>query len=486
MSDMGFAIAATGLSADTAQLDTASNNLANVNTPGYAAEQVNLVPEPASGPFGSGQGVLIGSISRLTDAVFAAAKVSAEGASSAANQTKQVMSSIESIFPEPSSTGIASQFSALWSDLSTLAANPNQAGAQQTVVSAAQTLTNSISDSFTQLANLSSSLQSQVGTGANGGGSLAQVNGLLAQVAQLNGGIAQGSAGGQNVNSLLDQSSAIVDKLAGLIGVTTSSGANGMVSVYVNGIQLVSGDVAQKLSATGSAATHNLGITTSFGASVDAKGSIGAMISAVNSTIPSYVSQLNSVADSLANQMNNLQANGMDANGDPGSAIAPSGYTGTILPNIFVNSGSSTTYTSSSPGFDSAATIAVSPTLAANVSLIATASAPGPNNSNVIGQPTLDGSNAQAMAALGSSPSGPAVVYQNMIGMLGTQTVDANNVAASAAALATTAKNNLSAISGVHMNAEELKVMSAQNAYQAVTRVISAMNSSLQSLIQAV
>ena len=52
----------------------------------------------------------------------------------------------------------------------------------------------------------------------------------------------------------------------------------------------------------------------------------------------------------------------MDANGDPGSAIA-GGYTGTILPNIFVDDGSPTTYTASA---NSAASIAVSSAYAAN------------------------------------------------------------------------------------------------------------------------
>ena len=98
---------------------------------------MDLTPEAAAGPLGVGQGVVVGSVSELTDAVYEAGNVAAEGVQGAATQTSQVMSSVESIFPEPSSTGIASQLSSLWSDLSTLATNPNQVGAEQAVVGAA-------------------------------------------------------------------------------------------------------------------------------------------------------------------------------------------------------------------------------------------------------------------------------------------------------------------------------------------------------------
>ena len=483
MSDMGLSIAASGLAADSALLDTASNNLANISTPGYATEQVNLPPEGAVGLLGVGQGVIVGSVGQLTDAVYAAANVAAEGIKGAATQANQTMNSIEAIFPEPSSTGIASQLSALWSDLSTLASNVNQVGAEQAVVGAAQSVATSINSSFTQLSQLSSSLQSQVGTGVNDGGTLAQANSLLQQVAQLNVGIVAGTTGGQNVNALSDKSSAAVNQLAKLLGVSATTGANGTVSVYLRGVQLVGGDVAQTLSATGSAATSNLNIVTAYGVNVNPQGSIGASLAAVNSTIPTYEQYLNSVADSLATSLNTLQANGMSANGTPGMAIAGGG---TALPNIFVDGGSSTTYTTSSPGFNSAATIAVSPALLASPSLIATASAPGPGNTNVIGTPTLDGSNAQAMAALATSTTGPDAQYRMMIGALGTEAANVSSASTLASNLATTAANNVSSISGVNQNTQEMNILAAQNAFQANSKVVAAINVSLQALLGAV
>jgi flagellar hook-associated protein 1 FlgK len=482
VSDFGLSIAASGLNADTAELDTASNNLSNINTPGYAQEVVNLSPEAAAGPLQAGRGVTVASVSELTDAVYESANVAAEGVQGAANQTNQVMSSIEAVFPEPTSDGLSAQLSTFWSDLSTLAANPNQAGAQQTVAADAGGLAEALNSTSTQLSQLSSSLQSEVGTGAADSGTLAQVNQLLNQVAQLNQGIVAGDSAGQNINALSDERRSAVDQLAGFLGISTSTTAGGALTINSGGVQLVSGDIAQTLVSTGSAATENLGIATSSGVALQPSGSIGADLTAVNSTLPGYQAQLSAVANALAGGLNALQANGMAANGDPGSAIA-GGYTGTILPNIFVDQGSTSTFT---PSNMSAATIAVSSAYLADPSLIATAAAPGPSNSNVIGTPTLDSANAQAMAALAGSTSGPDTLYRSLIGTLGTQASDASGTSTAATNLATTAAGNLASISGVNQNQQEVDILSAQNAFQAASQAINAINQSFQSLLQAV
>jgi flagellar hook-associated protein 1 FlgK len=468
--------------ADSAELDTASNNLSNINTPGYAREVVNLSPEAAAGPLQAGRGVAVASVSSLTDAVYEAANVAAVGVQGAAGTTNQVMTSIESIFPEPSGNGLSAQLSTFWTDLSTLAANPNQAGAQQTVAADANGLAGALNTTSSQLSQLAASLQAEVGTGSGDSGTLAQVNGLLSQVAQLNQGIVAGDAAGQNVNALGDERRSAVGQLAGFLGITTSTAPDGALTVNSGGVQLVSGNVAQTLVSTGSAATGNLGVATSSGVALQPAGSIGADLTAVNTTLPGYQSQLSAVANALAGSLNTLQAGGMAANGDPGSAIA-GGFTGTVLPNIFVDQGSATTYTGSSM---SAASIAVSPAFLADPSLIATAAAPGPGNSNVIGTATLDSANAQAMAALASSPTGPDASYQSLIGTLGTEASNAAGTATAASNLATTAAGNLASISGVNQNQEEVDILSAQNAFQAASQAINAINQSFQSLLQAV
>ena len=231
MSDMGLSISASGLAASSAELNTASNNLANVSTPGYATEQVNLSPEAAAGPLVTGQGVVVGSVSRLSDAIYSAVSVAAAGVQGAAVQTNQVMSSIQTVFPEPSTNGLASQLNTFWSSVATLASNPSQVGAEQAVVGAAQNVALTLNNSSTQLSQIASSLQTSIGSGSGDGGTLAQVNSLLKQVAQLNAQIVAGAVSGQNANSLVDQSTAAVNTLAGLMGLTSTTGPHGTVAL---------------------------------------------------------------------------------------------------------------------------------------------------------------------------------------------------------------------------------------------------------------
>jgi flagellar hook-associated protein 1 FlgK len=304
-------------------------------------------------------------------------------------------------------------------------------------------------------------------------------------VATLNSGIVEGRSGGQNPNALSDQVTSDVNQLATLLGVNAVTQSNGTTTVLLNGVQLVIGNVAQQLAATGSGATTNLAVTTNNGVVVSAGGSIGSNLTAVNTTIHDYMQQLNGVADSLATNLNALQSSGMNAAGDPGSAIA-GGFPGTILPPIFVDNGSSNAYTTASGSFNSAASIEISPALLASPSLIATASAPGPGNSNTIGTATLDGSNAQAMAALASLANGPDATYQTLIGALGNQASSASAFSTISSGQAQTAASNLSSISGVNENNEEVALMTAQNAFQATSQVVNAINASFQSLLSAV
>jgi Flagellar hook-associated protein len=132
--------------------------------------------------------------------------------------------------------------------------------------------------------------------------------------------------------------------------------------------------------------------------------------------------------------------------------------------------------TSTTPGA-AASSISVNPAVASNPYLIAAASQGGGPS---------DGSNAQAMASLYDSSSGPDQAYATMIGSLGAYVQTANEQAQAAQSLATSATAVNQAVSGVNIDQEMVEMLSYQQAYQASAKVISTVNTMINSLMQAV
>jgi len=481
MSDLTLNIAASGIEADQAELDTAANNLSNVSTPGYAEEVVNLSNMTPSTTSGVGEGVAVQSVTEDGSSLYDQLNLVSQGQLGSANEAASIQNLTQNAFPEPSTTGLQSQLSQLWTGLSTLATQPSSTAAQQSVVQDASEVSQRLNSTYSQLSDVAQQLSNDFqGQGTTSGGYVGQANQLINQIATLNGNIVAGQNGGRDVNSLVDQRRQAVDQLGTLLGVRTTTEPDGTLTVMSGGIQLVSSTNAVDLQATGSASSGDLGLETTNGNVLPAGGQIGALLTGVSTTIPTYQSQLSSVADSLAQSLNTLQSNGVSPTGIPGatsSAGAPP-YAGAFLPSIFVNNASPTTYT---PGSGSAQSIAVNPTLLANPSLLATAS-----GSATPGSATIDPTTAQAMAAVGQAFGGPDDLYQALVGLVGSQTSEANNNQTSAQALSDSTAAQLSSVDGVDTNQETVNMLSAQQAYQATAAVINSTTTALEALLAAV
>ena len=303
MSDLTLQIAASGIEADEAELDTAAQNLSNVSTPGYAQEIVNLANNTPSATTGVGQGVTITSVSEGSSSLYDQLNLVSQGQLGAANESASIQSLAQNAFPEPSTTGLSSQLSQLWTDLSTLATQPSSTAAQGAVVQDASQVAQTLNGSYSQLSDVAQQLSNDFeGEGTTNGGYVGQANQLINQIASLNGSILAGQNGGSNVNSLVDQRREAVDQLGTLLGVRTTTEANGTMTVTSGGIQLVSSTNAVDLQATGSTTSGDLSVETTAGDILPAGGQIGAILTGVNTTIPTYQSQLSTVADSLATE----------------------------------------------------------------------------------------------------------------------------------------------------------------------------------------
>jgi len=303
--------ALTGLDAFDAGITTVSENLTNASTPGYAVESVSTVTAQDI-PGQPGVGVEAPQISRAADGFAAGVLRTANTAGQAASVQSTALTDISNALQN--SGDIQSTMNQFFDDLGTLAAAPTDQGAQQTVLSDAQSVTGSFQSAA---ASLTGSL-----TTANTG--LAQdvtsANSLLSQLAVINKGLATAP----NDPSLLDQQESALNSLSALLPVNVLPQADGQALVYSGGTMLLDESGAQTLTLTpGNGATPPSVTAGSENAPLSltaSDGEIGATISTYQSGATA-LQGLNAVAAIFAASVNTVQAEGLTATGTPGGPL---------------------------------------------------------------------------------------------------------------------------------------------------------------------
>ncbi len=452
MGDIALTIASTGLNAAAAAMDTISNNLSNVNTPGYLAETTDLVTNPSGLMLGIGGGVRVAGISQSGDWLLTANAQQTQGGLSQLSALQQVLQTTQSAFQEPSTTGLSAALSNFWQSWDSVAQNPSDPAARTDVLGAAQTVTSDLNSAAQQLSTIQADTTTQLST------TLTEANGLLSQVASLNRQIVTTQGAGESPNALIDQRNQVMNQLATDIGAVGQPQTDGTLQVMVGNSVVVSAGAWDSLSTTGSGPNEAV-TATANGTTVDSPlttgtispgGQAAGLLTAINSYIPKYQAALDSVARDLASTVNTQLEQGYTASGTTGAANDL--FTGTTAATIGV--------AITDPAGIAAAT---DPTAAAN-----------------------DGSNAQAMAELYNSATGPDQAYRTLVEQIGSDTQTTNNQVTTQTAVATAAQQNLQAVTGVNTDQQMVALINFQQAYQASAKVISTVDQAMQSLLAAV
>lgn len=361
----GLDIGASALRAAQQQLDTAAHNVANASTPGYSRQVVSLVESPSytvpafdrSGMPGQiGTGVAVAAITRVRD-TFLDGQVQTQTALQNEWSTRdQELSKVESIFPEPSSSGLGNTISQYFSAWQDVASDPSSMSARTALTEQASSLAMQINSDSTQLATVSSGIDSEVSQ------QITSVNNLATQIASLNGQIQRVTISGNNPNDLLDQRTQLLTQLSAILPSTVMTEKDGTITVEVGGTDLVSNVTARQLVTSTDGAGH-ITPTWSDGSAVSIQsGQLKALLDVRDNDVAGYQSQLDSLAKGIADSTNTLHEAGTDANGNPGQAIF--------------------TYHAGDP----AMSLAVNQAVAANPQLIAASAAPNtPGDGSVAG-----------------------------------------------------------------------------------------------------
>src|ERR1035437_484704 len=167
----GLDIGASALRAAQQMLDTAAHNVANANTPGYSRQRVSVVEAPPytvptfnrSGlPGQIGSGVTVQAITSVRDN-FLNLQVQAQASLKGEWDTRQQeLAKVESIFPEPSTSGLGSVISKYWSAWQDVASDPTSTAARTALTEQAASLSMEVNRDSPQLGMIATGIDSQV------------------------------------------------------------------------------------------------------------------------------------------------------------------------------------------------------------------------------------------------------------------------------------------------------------------------------------
>jgi len=319
-----FQISVSALQAFQTAINTTSNNIANASTPGFDVETTNLteaVPQP-DGTSTVGSGVDVSGVSRAFSQTAANQLNTSQSTLSQLTEMQNFSSQIDNLFGT-NLGGVSTAIQTFFSAASTVANDPASTASRQALLSDAQGVASSFQSAGGQLNSLNASVNSQITS------DVTQINSISSAIAALNSQIATatGQNGGQAPNELLDQRDQQISNLSQLVGVSTTTQANGAVNVFVgNGQPLVVGTQASSLTTVPNqfnASQLEVGSSTAAGSisSQITTGDLGGVLAARSQVIDPALNQLGQIATTLSQTVNAQQAQGLDLNGNFGAPI---------------------------------------------------------------------------------------------------------------------------------------------------------------------
>ena len=234
------------LQANQIALQTAGNNIANVNTTGYSRQTAVMsnVAGQFSGSGYIGKGVEVSTIERTYSEFLnrqaGLASATSSGDTARADKLKQ----LETLF-QGGKDGLGAAVSDMLNAFSDVASSPTDLTARTVALTRVSETALRMSNTATSMDDLQQSVTLELKN------KVTSINSLATGIASVNEKIARAKGNGQTPNDLLDQRDQLVRELNQYIQTTSIPATDGTLGIFIGGSQaLVLGNTAAKLSLT--------------------------------------------------------------------------------------------------------------------------------------------------------------------------------------------------------------------------------------------
>lgn len=287
-------------------IDTAGHNLANVNTPGYSRQRIQLGSNEALRFFQGdwryqGQGVQMTALSRARDMMVEQRWRTQLGQNGRAATTAAGLGALSGVYGEPGLDGISASLDRFFNQWSAFAADPGDSGARHGVQREGQALADRVRGAWQSLDALAAAAAKDALA------TIGQINSIAARIAELNSQIAGSSADHQAPNDLLDARDSAVRELSALVDTRVSTGPGGAYVVHAAGFLLVTDSGPREFPATFDAATGTVsadGVTYAV-----REGELAGTLRTV-SAARSQQAQLDRLANAIRKSVNDIHRTG--------------------------------------------------------------------------------------------------------------------------------------------------------------------------------
>jgi flagellar hook-associated protein 1 FlgK len=445
-----FEIGRRALRANQVGINVTGRNIANVNTPGYTRQSLQLNASSTGAAFEESQFGVV----QIRDQ-FVETRLQSETAISGRLSAKRdALSPVDTVFSNTDAPGgLQSALTGFFGAFRDLEAQPASVPLRSNLILKADTLVSAFHSTRQRLVDTRSDANESVFHTVD------EANVISKKIADLNVEVSIVKRSGGDNTALLDQRGEAVRKLAELTGARALEAGDGQITVSLgNGKPLVVGDQVFELNAN-TQADGSVEILLEGEAAVISDGRLRGLQDAITE-IGGHITNLDQLAESIAGRVNTLHASGSDLDGNAGVDFFATPSSGTVT----------------------AANLEVSSAIAANPRLVVTA-ASGAGRGDATVARNLAGLFQDSASVIGTETTSYDNFFSSLVTEAGAGVRSAEDALATQQVILAQTEAQRASVSGVSLDEEAVRLLQYQKAYEAAARFLKVANDMTQTIL---